>query len=134
MEDDDKSGDRPWAKAFDLILSEYPAYDDEKILNLTPGRLMQMVEMIQLRRQDKMETDQKMLLAALQVHAQSVTGGMMATVQSKQGGKWLADYVKKMRFLPHDEDEEASEKELPSTAQVMAAFGADPHGLFGKRG
>jgi len=136
VEDDRKPEQRPWARTFDLILREYPAYDDEKILDLRLDRIVQMVEVIIERRTEEREAEQKIRLVESELATKYMVMGMSVAAQSKPGIKWLQKFVKQMNFvkaLQLDPDPEQQEEELPSTSSVMAAFGAGPDGQVGKR-
>lgn len=138
MEDDRKPEQRPWARTFDLILREYPAYDDEKILDLRLDRIVQMVEVIIERRTEEREAEQRIRLVESELATKYLVMGMSVAAQSKPGIKWLQKFVKQMNFvkalrLDSESDPEQQEEELPSTSSVMAAFGAGPDGQVGKR-
>lgn len=136
MEDDSERVSRPWARIFDLILSQYGGYDDEKILSLTLERVLQMVEVIWERRREEAQAHQIVRLQELELAVKYVSMSNAVAAQSKKGAKWLEGFVRKMDFVKSVRDPETPEQEeenLPSTSQVMAAFGAGADGQVGKR-
>lgn len=138
MEDDGERVSRPWARIFDLILSQYGGYDDEKILDLTLERVLQMVEVIWERRKEESQGNQIVRLQELELAVKYLAMSNAVAAQSKKGAKWLEGFVRKMDFLKSvqmdvPEDPEQEEKNLPSTSQVMAAFGAGADGQVAKR-
>lgn len=125
VEDGDR---RPWAEVFDLILSEYPGYTDDTILDLTLGRINQMVEVI-VRRKVQVEKARLRNQADL-VQAEVKTMGtiLMGLAQSTKAQRAMGRMVDSVSFSL---DGEKKEREIPSVGKVARFFGIRPDGLVG---
>jgi hypothetical protein len=126
--DDDER--RPWAEVFDLILSQYPGYTDEMILDLSLARINQMVDVI-VRRRIRDAKDQIRAQAQLTEAAVKTMGAvMMNLAQTSKAQKAMGRMLESVSF---NLDGEKKAKELPSTAKVTRLFGVRQDGLIGVR-
>ena len=125
VEDDER---RPWAEIFDLILSEYPGYTDETILDLTLARINQMVEVI-VKRKIKAEKARLRNQADLvQAEVKTLGAILMGLAQSREAQRAMGRMVESVSFSL---DGEKKEREIPSVGQVVRFLGVQPSGLVG---
>ena len=101
---DDQGTSLGWAGFFDLISSEY-GWTDEEILELTLGRLHQIMEAVMARR--GREFEERVRIAEAQ--SKAIVGAMPGLAFSTKASKAVAKYARKLEFLP------PKKKELPST-------------------
>jgi hypothetical protein len=129
-EDDDPAGPapkvdrwttRPFAATFDLILTEYPGYTDESLLDLPLCRIRQMREVIMERKAEERDRT----LDLLETQLRQVCWFMAASRPWKEG----LDVANNIRVRPRSPEEVAAEEKaaalaaLPPSAK-MSQFGA----------
>ncbi len=126
------------ARAFDLILSEYAGYTDESVLDLTLGRIRQMVSVIQERRRELLIADRKFSLRTAELEATAIIGALAGVARTQKASSAIAKLAKKVDFVgPFEkavgEAGKSPDDSLPSTGSVLRALGVSPDGQAGKR-
>lgn len=127
VEDDERS---PWAEVFDLILSEYPGYTDDTILDLTLGRINQMVDVIVKRKVREVKDQMRMQANLAEAEVKTLGAVMMNLAQTAKAQKAMGRMLESISFSL---DGEKKPKELPQTSKVMRLFGVRADGLVGVR-
>ena len=98
---------------FDLIAAEY-GWTDDQILDLTYGRLKQVTDVVQERRDEEWRRE----MHARENATAWVVGALYGAAGSDLGAKMAAS----VRLIA--ETPEEKQANLPSTEKVMAMFGA----------
>lgn len=92
-----------------------------------------MSQVILERRLKELKAEREFAIKLTETHAKAMAGAMAGLAQSKKAGDGIAKYAKKLRFGGEEPEGEEKEKELPSSARVMAMFGPGQNGLVGGR-
>ena len=109
---------RPFARTFDLIASEY-GYTDDYMLDLTLRRMRQMREVILIRK--AAEWRKRVNLEELK--SRVVTSAVHGAAGNKKGAKQAFD----LKFIPDEDDENDGKRpKINSEARVAKVFKKDP--------
>lgn len=108
---------RPWAATFDLISSEY-GWSDERILDLTLGRMRQIREVIMSRR----DADWRRQVHLEEAKLRHLVAATMAAANNRKGAAQAGEIT----LIEPTEDEAAAVKKdrVASTAAVSQMFPA----------
>ena len=135
MAEDVQQVTRPWAYTFDLILSEYAGYTDDSILDLPLARIRQMVDVIQERKSWAQYYDNLFRLKVAEAESRALGSLLAGVAQTSKASKKITQAASALDFGKMiRKPGESTEKELPSTNQVLRLMGVrDGTGLAGVR-